>query len=184
MNSWESNLSPHSPETSDYLMTPSPVMNSSAVPSYLSGYNGGSFDDVLEKSFGDLYPQFSTFDTQSCGVQQTMSIYDGDSSHCLATADTESLYDAFGDRYHQDTHISPTDLDMEFSAFMNCAPQYTAWFWGETTLFDPITRTTHMNKVFPTSHYFCLYYPPNSFRIPYLVTGFPFGIHRLGLVLY
>jgi hypothetical protein len=107
-------------------MTPSPVMNSSPVPSYVSAYSG-SLDDVFEKSFGDLCrSQFSNFDTQSCGVQQSMSIYDGDNSNCLAPADTESLFNAFGDRYHQDTHISPTDLDLEFSAFMNCAPQYTA----------------------------------------------------------
>jgi len=121
MNGWTSSLSPHSPETPDYLMTPSPVINSSPVPSYASGY-GGSFDDVLEKSFGDLSSHFSTFDTQSCGVQQTMSIYDGDNNNSLAHAETESLYNAFGDRYQ---HVSPTDLDLEFSAFMNCVPQYT-----------------------------------------------------------
>jgi hypothetical protein len=140
MNCWEPSLSPHSPETPDYLMTSSPVINSSPVPSYASGYSG-SFDDVLEKSFGDFCSHFSTFDSQFCGVQQTMSIYDNNNS--FTNADTESLYNAFGDRYHHDTHVSPTDLDLG---------------WGDTTLFDPITRTP--TRVLSTSHYCCLYYDP------------------------
>jgi hypothetical protein len=123
MNGWESSLSPHSPETPDYLMTPSPILNSSPVPSYASGYSG-SFDDDLEKSFGVLCSHFPTFDTQSCGVQQTMSIYDGDNNSSVANAETESLYNAFGDRYHHDTQVSAMDLDLEFSAFMNSVPQY------------------------------------------------------------
>jgi hypothetical protein len=125
MDGWASSLSPQSPETPDYLMTPSPVINSSPVPSYASGY-GGSFDDVLEKSFGDPSSHFSIFDSPSCGVQQTMSIYDGDNNHSLPNAETESLYNVFGDRYLHDTHLSPTDLDLEFSAFMNSVPQYAA----------------------------------------------------------
>ena len=139
-------------------MTPSPVINSSPVPSYASGY-GGSFDDVLEKSFGDLSSHFSTFDSQSCGVQQTMSIYD----NSLANAETESLYNAFGDRYHHDTHVSPTDLDLEFSAFMNSVPPQYVWFWGRNHIvFDPIARIP--TRVLPTSHYCCLYYNPSPSR--------------------
>ena len=114
IDSWASSLSPQSPESPDYLMTPSPVLNSSPTPSYVSGY-GGSFDDVLEKSFGDLTSHFSTFDSQSCGVQQSMSIYDGDNCHSLANVETASLYNSF----------NPMDLGLEFSAFMNSAPQYT-----------------------------------------------------------
>ena len=124
MDGWASSLSPDSPASPDYLMTPSPVMNSSPVPSFASGY-GGSFDDVLEKSFGDLSSHFSTFDSPSCGVEQTMSIYDGDNIHSLTNAETESLYNTFGDRYLHDTHVSPTYLDLEFSAFMNSVPQFT-----------------------------------------------------------
>lgn len=120
---WASSLSPHSPETPDYIMTPSPIINSSPVPSFASGY-GGSFDDVLENSFGDLSSHFSTFDSPSCGVQQSMGIYDGGNNNSLAIAETESLYNAFGDRYHRDTHVSLSDLDLEFSAFMNSVPQY------------------------------------------------------------
>ena len=107
-------------------MTSSPVIISSPVSSYASGY-GGSFDDVLEKSFADLCPNFSTFDSQpeTCGgVQQTMGIYNGDSNISFATAETDSLYNAFGDRYHHDTLLTPTDLDLEFTAFMNSVPQY------------------------------------------------------------
>jgi hypothetical protein len=120
MDGWASSLSPQSPETPDYLMTPSPVINSSPVPSFASGY-GGSFDDVLD----DFSSHFSTFDSPSCGVQPTMSIYDGDNNHTLTNSETESLYNAFGDRYLHDTHVIPTDLDLEFSAFMNSAPQFT-----------------------------------------------------------
>jgi hypothetical protein len=121
MNDWASSLSPHSPGTSDYVMTPSPIMESSPVPSFASGF-GGSFDE----SFGDLSSDFSAFDSQSCGVQQTMSMYDGDNNHSLAIAQSESLYNTFGDRYHHDTHLSLMDLDLQFSSFMNFVPQYTA----------------------------------------------------------
>ena len=124
MDGWSSGLSPQSPETPDYLMTPSPVIDA-PVPSFAAGY-GGSFDDVLEKSFGDLSSHFSTFDTLSCGVQQNMSIYDGGNNHSLINAETQSLYNDFGDPYFHGTHVSPTDLDLEeFSAFMNSGPQFT-----------------------------------------------------------
>jgi hypothetical protein len=56
--------------------------------------------------------------------QQTMSIFDGGNDYSLAIAETESLYNASGDRYHHDTSIALTDMDLEFSAFMNSVPQY------------------------------------------------------------
>ena len=100
-------------------MTPSPVLNSSPAPSYVSGY-GGSFDDVLEKSFGDFSSHFSTFDSLSCGVQQTTNIYDGDNSHnSIINAETASFYNS---------SYGPMDLDLEL--FMNSVPQYTVWFLG------------------------------------------------------
>lgn len=121
MNDWASSSpSPYSPGTPDYMMTPSPIMDSSPVPSFASGF-GGSFDDVLEDSFNEFSSPFSTpFDSQSCG----MSMYNNDS---LVIAGTESLLynNSFSDPYYpQDTNMPLTDLDVEFSAFMNSVPLY------------------------------------------------------------
>ena len=120
MNNWASSPSPHSPGTPDYMMTPSPMMVASPVPSFASGF-GGSFDDVLEEPFNDFSSHFSTFDSQSCG----MNMYNGGCNDSLVIAGTDSLYNPFSDPYHHhDTNFSVTDLDLEFSAFMNCVPQY------------------------------------------------------------
>jgi HMG (high mobility group) box len=121
MSDWAPSPSPHSPETPNYLMTPSPMLDSSPTPSFTSGF-GGSFDETLDRSFG-FSSHFSTFDSQSCGMQQTMSMYDGGVNDSLAIA-TESLYNVFDDRYHHDPNVSIMDLGLEFSAFMNSVPQY------------------------------------------------------------
>ena len=121
MNDWMSSPSPSSPLSPNCMMTPSPMINSSPEPSFVSGF-GGSFDDVLDKSFSDLSSHFSAFDSQSCGMQPTMSIYGGDNN--LIIAESESLYNPFGDPYHSPTNVPLTDLDLEFSAFMNSIPQY------------------------------------------------------------
>ena len=121
MNDWVSSPSP-SPQTPNYMMSPSPLINSSPTPSFASGF-GGSFDDVLDKSFSDLTTPFSTFDSQSCDIQQ-MTMCDNQNNDALVIAETESLYNAFGDRYHH-TNLPLTDMDLEFSAFINSVPQYT-----------------------------------------------------------
>ncbi|KAF8808759.1 hypothetical protein BYT27DRAFT_7210586 [Phlegmacium glaucopus] len=122
MSDWASSPSPQSPATPDYMMSPSPMMNSSPAPSFTSGF-GRSFDD-LDNSLSDFSSHFPAFDSQSCGMQQTMSLCDGDSNDPLVITETESLYNAFGDRY-QHTNVPLTDLDLEFSAFMNSIPQYS-----------------------------------------------------------
>lgn len=113
MSDWASSPSPPSPETPNYMMTPSPIMMSSPVPSFSSGFSG-SFDEALDPSFNDFSSHFPTFDSHTCGIQ--------DGNDTLVIAETDSLYNAFGDRYH------PTNLpltDIEFSAFMDSIPQYT-----------------------------------------------------------
>lgn len=121
MSDWAPSPSPHSPVTPNYMMSPSP-MNSSPAPSFASGF-GGSFDDALDKSFSDFSSHFPTFDSQSCGVHQSMTLCDSNNNDALVIAETES-YNAFGDRYHH-TNVPLTDLDLEFSAFMNSIPQYS-----------------------------------------------------------
>ena len=117
MSDWMSSSSLPSPLSPNCMMAHSPMMNSSPEPSFVSGF-GESFDDVLDKSFNDLSSHFSAFDSQSC-MQPSMSIYDGDSTNNLIIAKSESLYSAFGDPYHPPTNVPWTDLDLEFSAFVN-----------------------------------------------------------------
>ena len=119
-----------SPSSPMSPMTPSPMINSSPEPSFVSGF-GGSLGDVLDKSFSDLSSHFSAFDSQSC-MQPTMSIYDSNSNNNLIIAESESLYSAFGDPYHPLTNVPWTDLDLEFSAFVNSIPQYDMWSQART----------------------------------------------------
>ena len=114
MNEWAPSPSPHSPGTPNYMMTPSPMMDSSPAPSFSSGFSG-SLDDVLEESFSGFSSPFSAFDSQPCGI----NMYDGGNNQSLAIAEPESVYNGFGDRYQ---NVSLTDL--EFTAFMNFVPQY------------------------------------------------------------